>query len=341
MKTETILGMTYHICKSQDDINECPDSANLNLVGEWGNVELNRNFGNISVSGTVKGRIYVSGTAQVGNIYVSGTAQVGNISVSGTAQVGYISVYGTVKGDISVSGTAQVGYISVSGTAQVGNIYVSGTAQVGYISVSGTAQVGYISVYGTVKGNISVSGTAQVGRISVSGTVKGNISVYGTAQVGYISVYGTVKGYNIGGETNIQLVDGYLFKTGRTSKRKGFTIRKGSTLKSVVDGKWIGEDGYVAEKDGFTAHGNTATQAISDCHFKILQRDFTGEPITLDTMMDIKTWRLYSGACESMSLEFCKQHAIDPNKQHRLGDVMPILEANNAYGLDRLKDFLA
>lgn len=245
MKTETILGMTYHICKSQDDINECPDSANLNLVGEWGNVELNRNFGNISVSGTVKGRIYVSGTAQVGNIYVSGTAQVGYISVSGTAQVGYISVYGTVKG------------------------------------------------------------------------------------------------YNIGGETNIQLVDGYLFKTGRTSKRKGFTIRKGSTLKSVVDGKWIGEDGYVAEKDGFTAHGNTATQAISDCHFKILQRDFTGEPITLDTMMDIKTWRLYSGACESMSLEFCKQHAIDPNKQHRLGDVMPILEANNAYGLDRLKDFLA
>ena len=212
MKTETILGMTYHICKSQDDINECPDSANLKLVGEWGNVELNRNFGNISVSGTVKGDI---------------------------------------------------------------------------------------------------------------------------------SVYGTVKGYNIGGETNIQLVDGYLFKTGRTSKRKGFTIRKGSTLKSVVDGKWIGEDGYVAEKDGFTAHGNTATQAISDCHFKILQRDFTGEPITLDTMMDIKTWRLYSGACESMSLEFCKQHAIDPNKQHRLGDVMPILEANNAYGLDRLKDFLA
>ena len=253
----------------------------------------------------------------------------GNISVSGTVK-GYISVSGTVKGDIYVSGTAQVG-----------NIYVSGTAQVGYISVYGTAQVGYISVYGTVKGNISVSGTAQVGRISVSGTVKGNISVYGTAQVGYISVYGTVKGYNIGGETNIQLVDGYLFKTGRTSKRKGFTIRKGSTLKSVVDGKWIGEDGYVAEKDGFTAHGNTATQAISDCHFKILQRDFTGEPITLDTMMDIKTWRLYSGACESMSLEFCKQHAIDPNKQHRLGDVMPILEANNAYGLDRLKDFLA
>lgn len=193
MKTETILGMTYHICKSQDDINECPDSANLKLVGEWGNVELNRNFGNISVYST-----------------------------------------------------AQVGYIYVSGTAQVGNIYVSGT----------------------------------------------------------------VKGYNIGGETNIQLVDGYLFKTGRTSKRKGFTIRKGSTLKSVVDGKWIGEDGYVAEKDGFTAHGNTATQAISDCHFKILQRDFTGEPITLDTMMDIKTWRLYSGACESMSLEFCKQHAM-------------------------------
>ena len=286
MKTETILGMTYHICKSQDDINECPDSANLKLVGEWGNVELNRNFGDISV-------------------------------------------YGTVKGDISVYGTAQVGRISVSGTVK-GNISVSGTAQVGYIYVYGTAQVGYIYVSGTVKGYISVYGTAQVGNISVSGTVKGGISVYGT-----------VKGYNIGGETNIQLVDGYLFKTGRTSKRKGFTIRKGSTLKSVVDGKWIGEDGYVAEKDGFTAHGNTATQAISDCHFKILQRDFTGEPITLDTMMDIKTWRLYSGACESMSLEFCKQHAIDPNKQHRLGDVMPILEANNAYGLDRLKDFLA
>ena len=317
MKTETILGMTYHICKSQDDINECPDSANLKLVGEWGNVELNRNFGNISVYGTaqvgyisvygtVKGYISVYGTVK-GGIYVSGTAQVGRISVSGTAQVGYISVYGTVKGGIYVSGTAQVGDISVYGTVK-GGIYVSGT----------------------VKGDISVSGTAQVGRISVSGTVKGNISVSGT-----------VKGYNIGGETNIQLVDGYLFKTGRTSKRKGFTIRKGSTLKSVVDGKWIGEDGYVAEKDGFTAHGNTATQAISDCHFKILQRDFTGEPITLDTMMDIKTWRLYSGACESMSLEFCKQHAIDPNKQHRLGDVMPILEANNAYGLDRLKDFLA
>ena len=307
MKTETILGMTYHICKSQDDINECPDSANLKLVGEWGNVELNRNFGNISVPGT---------------------AQVGNISVSGT-----------VKGYISVYSTAQVGYISVYSTAQVGNIYVYGTAQVGRISVSGTAQVGNIYVYGTVKGYISVFGTVK-GNISVYDTVKGNISVFGTVK-GNIYVSGTVKGYNIGGETNIQLVDGYLFKTGRTSKRKGFTIRKGSTLKSVVDGKWIGEDGYVAEKDGFTAHGNTATQAISDCHFKILQRDFTGEPITLDTMMDIKTWRLYSGACESMSLEFCKQHAIDPNKQHRLGDVMPILEANNAYGLDRLKDFLA
>lgn len=284
MKTETILGMTYHICKSQDDINECPDSANLKLVGEWGNVELNRNFG---------------------NIYVSGTAQVGDISV-----------YGTVKGNISVYGTAQVGRIYVSGTVK-GDIYVSGTIK------------GDISVSGTVKNDISVSGTVK-GRIYVSGTVNG-----------YIYVSGTVKGYNIDGETNVQLIDGYLFKTDRTSKRKGFTIRKGSTLESVVDGKWIGEDGYVAEKDGFTAHGNTATQAISDCHFKILQRDFTGEPITLDTMMDIKTWRLYSGACESMSLEFCKQHAIDPNKQHRLGDVMPILEANNAYGLDRLKDFLA
>jgi len=306
-KIEQIFGVDYHVCETQADLDSVPDKANVKIVGEWTDVELNRNYSNV----------YIYGTAQVGYVNIYGTVK-GNVNIYGTAQVGYVNIYGTVKGNVYISGTAQVGYVYIYGTVK-GNVYISGT----------------------VKGNVNISGTAQVGNVYIYGTAQvGNVYIYGTAQVGYVNIYGTVKGWNINDKTNFKVVDNSLFEIDRRSTRKGFTIYKGGTVESIDKGVITRIEGYVAEKDGFTAHGETAVKAIADCDFKIVQKDYVPTPITLDDNIDLREFRLRTGACEQGAEMFCKATGIDINKTYKLRELMPIFEANNSYGLDRLKEYL-
>ena len=211
-KIEQIFGVDYHVCETQADLDSVPDKANVKIVGEWTDVELNRNYS--------------------------------------------------------------------------------------------------------------------------------NVYIYGTAQVGYVNIYGTVKGWNINDKTNFKVVDNSLFEIDRRSTRKGFTIYKGGTVESIDKGVITRIEGYVAEKDGFTAHGETAVKAIADCDFKIVQKDYVPTPITLDDNIDLREFRLRTGACEQGAEMFCKATGIDINKTYKLRELMPIFEANHAYGLDRLKEYL-
>lgn len=95
---------------------------------------------------------------------------------------------------------------------------------------------------------------------------------------------------------------------------------------------------YVAEKDGRFAHGSTAREAVNDVEFKILRKNFTAQPISPDDIIDVNTYRLYTGACSFGVRAFLRQHKI-ADKPYKASEILPKLRALNAYGIEDIAEY--
>ena len=154
---------------------------------------------------------------------------------------------------------------------------------------------------------------------------------------------------------DVKYVDSYSFIVENIRSSKGFKIYYGYNMPSFENAKPINKKyNYVAEKDGFTAHGSTIKSAISDVQFKIASEKLKNQPIYEDTPITVQHYRLITGACDIGCRQFMEDNNIlfkvedegtinekTIEKEPILAkDLLPLLEKKGAYGLNKFKQLL-
>jgi hypothetical protein len=143
-----------------------------------------------------------------------------------------------------------------------------------------------------------------------------------------------------------------VVETERTSN--GIKIYSGYNFLSMEKNKIEKEACYVAEKDGFYAHGDTPRKAIGDLQFKIVAEKLKKEPINKDTKFTVKYYRLLTGACDFGVRSWMKANNIPfdvvnsgtsteetvENKPMTAKELLPLLEKTNAYGFEKVKQLI-
>jgi len=123
--------------------------------------------------------------------------------------------------------------------------------------------------------------------------------------------------------------------------------KKGNTYKVRYIGKE--EISYVVTDGEHHAHGETLAEAKSDLRFKKMAEKLKSEPIKADTLLTVQHYRLITGACDAGVRQFMEQNKIAYKvvggktvelKPIAAKDLLPILEKNQAYGLNKFKELL-
>ena len=94
----------------------------------------------------------------------------------------------------------------------------------------------------------------------------------------------------------------------------------------------------MAESGKFYAHGKSIKQAVEDLQFKLISEKLKNEPINKDTVIDIKYYRLVTGACEFGVKSFIKSNGLKDS--YKAFELLPILESKHAYGVEKFKSLL-
>jgi hypothetical protein len=223
-------------------------------------------------------------------------------------------------------------------------------------TVGGNLDLG--SVTALVPGfNPTVGGSLYLG--SVTALVPGfNPTVGGNLYLR--SVMALVPGFNptVGGD--LYLRSGLK---ATTTKPKGSIDTPKNKLLFWQNGKYVKADGMFTEvinrkgnvyrvkklhsqkefylvTDGKThAHGETLKQAREDFQFKAVAEKLKSEPIKADTVIDIKYYRLLTGACEFGVNQWMKQHNMIRDS-YTAEELLPMLQKTNAYGLEKFKQLI-
>ena len=133
-------------------------------------------------------------------------------------------------------------------------------------------------------------------------------------------------------------VDGSLFVIESSHTKEDITIHKGYNIKSVSNNIITRETCYVAESGEYYAHGDTMRKAVEDLNFKIISEKLKNEPINEDTIIDIKYYRLVTGACEFGVKSFIETNGL--KESYTALELLPILESKHAYGVEKFKTLL-
>jgi hypothetical protein len=96
---------------------------------------------------------------------------------------------------------------------------------------------------------------------------------------------------------------------------------------------------FISQKDNFTAHGKTIKKSIEDLEFKVISEKLKKEPIKEDTIIDIKYYRLITGACESGVKSWMQQNNIK-KESYKAKELLPLLVKTNAYGVYKFKSLI-
>ena len=102
----------------------------------------------------------------------------------------------------------------------------------------------------------------------------------------------------------------------------------------------------MAEKENFTAHGDTIKKAVEDLQFKIIAERLKNEPIKADTQFTVKYYRTITGACDLGCRHWMENHGLEYNIENgntveknpiTAKELLPLLEKSNASGVDKFK----
>ena len=106
---------------------------------------------------------------------------------------------------------------------------------------------------------------------------------------------------------------------------------------------------FISQKSTYTSHAKTIKRAIEDLEFKIISEKLKNNPITLDTKITVKYYRLITGACDIGCRQWMQTNKVpfkivdnftvelNPIKAK---DLIPILKKSNAYGFEKFKSLL-
>ena len=97
---------------------------------------------------------------------------------------------------------------------------------------------------------------------------------------------------------------------------------------------------YIAICSEFAYHADTAKKAVSGIQRKMKKALELSEPITLETKITRKRYAELTGACMAGIIDFCNRHGLSDKKSIKLLDLMPVLENNNAFGINAIRKML-
>ena len=178
---------------------------------------------------------------------------------------------------------------------------------------------------------------ATLGSIYLSKDATLDAPMLATAGSIYLSEGATLDA-NIFKKINHKSVDGRLFIIESEKSTNGIKIYSGWNFVSMIKKAIKKEICFVAEKGDFTAHGETVKKAISDLQFKIIAEKLKKDPIKKDTVIDVNYYRTVTGACEFGVRSFIDSHKL--KKSYKASELLPILEKNNAWGLEKIKSLI-
>ncbi len=224
-----------------------------------------------------------------------------------------------------------------------------------------------------VTGSISVWENATLNMPKLT-EVSGDIYVYENATLdapkleksGYISVWEnatlnmpelTIRNNKADIENekyDIVFNDGIPFFVKHSKSSKGIKIHAGILAISYCDSKIITKEGYLVEKEGFSAHAETLNKAIIDLKFKIASEKIKKEPISPDTIITVEKYRIITGSCDIGCREFLEKYNIPfhvknkgknieetvVEKEFTAKELLPLLEKENAYGLEKFNKLI-
>jgi len=198
------------------------------------------------------------------------------------------------------------------------------------------AQTGYIDV--RTNATLTLPVCAQTGNIDVGENATLTLPV--CAQTGNIDVRtnATLKA-PFTDNLDAHSIDNTLFVCTYKRISKGVTMMKGYVITSVTKGIPNKKPCHVAQKDGFSAHGDTLKKAVEDLTFKVLSEKMKSEPLSMSDTVDVPRYRAITGACSTGVQMFRDAHGLKKDS-YTVEELLPILEKNNAYGIQRFKQLI-
>ena len=173
-----------------------------------------------------------------------------------------------------------------------------------------------------VTGYLSIHSPVELPQLT---TVSGDLYINSTSKLFH----------KITNRKKYKCVDNSLFIIESEKTSKGIKIYSGYNVIGIEKLKAKKQQCFVAEKDNFTAHGETLKKAVEDLQFKLISEKLKNEPINANTVIDIKYYRLITGSCELGVKSFIESNGL--KERYKAKDLLPILESKNAYGFEKFK----
>jgi len=190
---------------------------------------------------------------------------------------------------------------------------------------------------------VSLPVCTQIGSYALSANDKlTTVSLPVCTQIGNdaLSYNDKLTTLKIGNKTyHVKNIDSSCFVIESEKTTKGIKIYTGYNFLSMADNVIEKQSCLVAEKGGFTAHGDTVKKAIQDLQFKIVAETLKKAPINKDTPITIQHYRLITGSCELGVKLWMKQHP-EAYEGITAGDLFPILKKSGAYGFETFESLI-
>ena len=139
---------------------------------------------------------------------------------------------------------------------------------------------------------------------------------------------------------NYWSVDRTMFVIESEKTSKGIKLFTGYVLVKFINKVAEKRVCFVAEKDGYFAHGETVKKAIGDLQFKIVAENLKKGPIKADTMITPMYYRIVTGACEFGTKQWIEQNNLTGLEEIRADELFKILKKTNPYGFERFESLI-
>ena len=132
------------------------------------------------------------------------------------------------------------------------------------------------------------------------------------------------------GTHTVRCIDGYCMEIGKSHSVGEYTVYRAKFFGTTE------KDCFVAEKDGFYAHGVTVKDAVQDLEFKLCEERGIEQyrDCTLDSPVNYMFYRVMTGACQMGTESFMRSHGIDPGDKYTIRQVIELTKGE--YGHDQL-----
>jgi len=195
-----------------------------------------------------------------------------------------------------------------------------------------------------ITGNLSVYSNCDFKALT---TIGGNLYVYSNCDFkalttigGYLSVSSNSKiSAKCLSKINYKIFDNLVFQVESEKTTKGIKIYLGGNIRSIKKNKPTLEKCFVAEKDGFTAHGETIKKAMQDLQFKIISEKLKNKPIKKNTIITPEIYHQITGSCMLGIEQWMKRNNMVVESIKAV-DLLPVLKKTNAYGYEKFNSLI-